>query len=202
MPAGADPARWLAELDRIKCEDPPATPRQCAEEHERRAQIYRSAQVLAPKSSALAEELTQEIRREDEQAKLFRQIAEQPQPYKFARQYEILLLWENAGGDLKYNTPRKRKDEARWPDREGPVISYYRAAARRVFGETPTAERAKHVVRHYRRFQRGAAVLSGAGTFTIKDELVWLIPPKATLAETAKMLQLATAKLTTFPYKP
>jgi hypothetical protein len=169
------------ELERIACDD--TTPTERAKVCEERARLSRHALGRFETGSTLAEELARQIRRDDEQAKIFRQVAKQRQPRKFLRQYEILSLWESVGGHLGVSTPRKPELTARWPDPEGPVIAYFQIAAKAVFGKSPSASQAKQVLRRYRHLKFGAAMLSATGAMSIDvlqfDEHGKLIDPEA-----------------------
>ena len=152
------------ELERIACDD--TTPTERAKECEERARRSRHLGLIET-GSTLAEELARQIRRDDEQARIFREVAKQRQPRKFLRQYEMLSLWESVGGHLGVSTPRKRELTARWPDPEGPVIAYFQAASKAVFGKSPSASQTKQVLRRYRHLKFGAAMLSATGTMSI-----------------------------------
>ena len=169
------------ELERIARDD--TTPTERAKECEERARRSRQTLGLTVSGSALAEALDRQIRRDDEQAKIFRQVAKQRQPRKFLRQYEILSLWESVGGHLGVSTPRKPKLTANWPDPEGPVIAYFQAASKAVFGKSPSASQTKQVLRRYRHLKFGAATLSATGAMSIDvlqfDEHGNLIDPGA-----------------------
>ena len=149
---------------------------QRAIECEERARRSGHTLGLIDKGSALAEELARQIRRDDEQAKIFRQVAKQRQPRKFLRQYEILSLWESVGGHLGVSPPRKPELTARWPDPEGPVIAYFQAASKAVFGKPPSASQAKQVLRRYRHLKFGAATLSATGAMSVD---AFIIPAAA-----------------------
>jgi hypothetical protein len=174
LPGNIDGTPVRIELERIARDD--TTPMQRAKECEERARRSGHTLGLIDKGSALAEELARQIRRDDEQAKIFRQVAKQRQPRKFLRQYEILSLWESVGGHLGVSPPRKPELTARWPDPEGPVIAYFQAASKAVFGKPPSASQAKQVLRRYRHLKFGAATLSATGAMSVD---AFIIPAAA-----------------------
>jgi hypothetical protein len=163
LPENIDATPVRIELERIARDD--TTPTARAKECEERARRSRHTLELIGSGSGLAEELARQIHRDDEQAKIFRQVAKQRQPHKFLRQYEILSLWESVGGHLGVSTPRK--PELRWPDPEGPVIAYFQAASKAVFGKSPSASQAKQVLRRYRHLKFAGATLSATGAMSI-----------------------------------
>ena len=181
LPENIDGAPVRIELERIACDD--RTPTERTKECEERARRSRHTLGLIVSGSVLAEELARQIGRDDEQARIFRQVAKQRQPRIFLRQYEILSLWESIGGHLGVSTPRKRELTARWPDPEGPVIAYFQAASKAVFGKPLSASQAKQVLRRYRHLKFGAAMLSATGIMSIDvlqfDEHGKLIDPEA-----------------------
>ena len=165
LPENIDATPVRIELERIARDD--TTPTERAKECEERARRSRHALGLTEAGSTLAEELARQIGRADEQARIFRDVAKQRQPRKFLRQYEMLSLWESVGGHLGVSTPRKPELTARWPDPEGPVIAYFQAAAKAVFGKSPSASQAKQVLRRYRHLKFGAATLSATCAMSI-----------------------------------
>jgi hypothetical protein len=182
LPTGANLLHVRTALERIKADR--STPLQLAKECEKRVRQNRRSLGLTEEGSTLAEQLKQQIKHDNEQTELFKQIAKQRQPRIFLRQYEILSLWENVGGYLPVSTPRKRKTEAHWPDPEGPVIVYLQAAYKMVFGKPLSARQAKDVVRRYRQLKFGAATMAGAGVFAIDDDKVGILMPDGTLTKT------------------
>ena len=174
LPENSDAVRTRAELERIACDD--RTPMARAKECEERARRNRASLQVTEKGSALAEQLTQQIRLDDEQARIFRQVAQQREPRKLLRQYEILALWENSGGSLRISTPRKSQSDVAWPDPYGPVIDYFRAAAEAIFGKAPSASQIKDILRRYRHLKFGAATFGGVMGGHIDDSKVFIIP--------------------------
>jgi hypothetical protein len=140
--------------------------------------MNRQALALMDEGSALAEQLQQQVSLDDEEARIFREIARQRRPHRLLRQYEILKLWEDSGGETGYSTPRKPEEQATWPDSTGPVIAYFQAAANVVFGKAPSASQTKSIVIRYRHLRFAAVSWGGKMGGYIDDAKVFIIPAK------------------------
>jgi hypothetical protein len=167
LPKNCDATHVRTELERIACDDRPPMAR--AKECEERAHRNRYSLQLIERGSALAEALAQQIRLDDEQARVFREIAQQRLPRKFLRQYGILEFWEISGGSLKISTPEKAQPY-------GPVIDYFRAAAAAIFGESLSISQTKKIVSRYRHLKFATASWGGAMGGYIDDSKVFVIP--------------------------
>jgi hypothetical protein len=110
----------------------------------------------------------------EKQIALYRQISKARRP-AFRRHCTLLWLWEAIGGDLGIsNPPRKLRDEATWPLPTGPVIAYFQAAAKAVFGETPGAWQIRDIVRDFQRLHL-AARLSTEGNLSVDDSKIFIL---------------------------
>jgi hypothetical protein len=93
------------------------------------------------------------------------------QPRKFRRHCEILLLWLGRGrGDPLITN---RTDE--------PVVRYFRAATKVVFGKAVSASTAKTNIIEFRHLNFSAASLRGEGTLLIDDSKVFVISADGTV---------------------
>ena len=124
-------------------------------------------------NEALLEQLGQHGDAAKKQAATYHQIGKVRRPH-FLRQCELLWLWEKVGGDLKIDTPRKPSDEATFPPPIGPVIPYFQAAGKTVFGKSLSAWQIKAIVRYYRR-RFIAAQLSGEGGMPLDESQIFIL---------------------------
>ena len=117
-------------------------------------------------------ELIEELGRRRDAAKKQAVVYRRIKRPRFLRQCEILWLWQKVGGDLGIATPRKRRDEVRSPSPNGPVIPYFRAVAKAIFGKTPTPRQIKDIVSDYRHLNFSAGELAGASKLVADAEII------------------------------
>lgn len=120
------------------------------------------------------EELTRRGAIAKKRATTYRSAGKVDRPH-FLRQCALLWLWETNGGDLGISTPRQSRDEATRPDPHGPVIDYFQAAAKVVFGDAPTPGRIKEIVRDYRHLNFSASRISSKSDVAVDDSKVSLL---------------------------
>jgi hypothetical protein len=149
----ADKADFWNKLEQIKRAE---TPReklaaQCEEQARQLDELARA--LLGGQNTEQMKQLSDNLRK---LATTFHQVGKLAGRQSL-RQCQLLLLWETVHGELGVSTPRKRKHErlkegerARRPP-HAPVIKYFQAAAKAVFGKTPGPDQIKSIVRNYRR---------------------------------------------------
>ena len=93
-------------------------------------------------------------------------------PRLFSLQCGILWAYESAGGDCGISTPRKRNDEAHWPEPTGEIIVFFEAASKALLGKCPRPDRIKHIVSVYRHLNFSAATLAGGGGLRVEAEIL------------------------------
>jgi hypothetical protein len=167
LPGGADQDMWLAELERIRRDKlPPEEYVQIFEERARQSdRLIRESPLTGDKIA----ELEQDARWCREQAKYYARLIYQPR--KFRRQCEILLLWMLRGGGDPPITERT----------DAPVVRYFQAATKVVFGNAVSAGRAKTIFIKFRHLNFSAALLRAEGALSIDDSKVFLISADGTL---------------------
>jgi hypothetical protein len=150
LPVAADRAYVRNKLEQIARDD--STPKQRALQQE---EIVRSCSVLVrdlliANPDEVQTELVAQLTRRSDAAKnlaaFFRQI-ERP---LLLRQFEILRLWQNVGGNLGYTTQRKRQGMRTSPPPRGDVISFFQAAWEITNGQTLSAKRVRDIVIVYK----------------------------------------------------
>jgi hypothetical protein len=167
LPAGADRDMWLSELDRIRRDQLP--PEKYVEIFEERAKQSERLIQESPITADRIAELEQDARRCREQAEHHARLIGQPR--RFRRHCEILLLWMLRGGGDPLIT--NRTDE--------PVVRYFQAATKFVFGEAVSASTAKTNILKFRHLNFSAASLRGEGAMSIDDSKVFVISADGTV---------------------
>lgn len=151
LPRGTDRTHVRNQLELIAHDR--STFKQRADEQE---EIARACDTLIrlPPREAQPEFVAELVRLRDaakNQAAFYRR---QKSPRLF-RQWEILRLWQEIGGDLRYKTAsRKPRGAATWPEPQGAVISFFGAAWKAVAGETLSAKTIRDIVVVYRKGMR------------------------------------------------
>jgi hypothetical protein len=185
LPAGANRANIRDRLEQIA--QAKSSPKQLTVQCEKivwlcdnlaRALLKMAAEIdldgLSSDETALSEQLTRRGDDARKQAATYRQIGKVERPH-FLRQCELLWLSETIGGDLSITTPHKPRDEATWPSPRGPVIDYFQAAAKAVFGKTPTPGQIKVIVSDYRHLNFSAAQLSSGADLRIGESGIFIL---------------------------
>jgi hypothetical protein len=152
LPPGIDSARVRNELNRVLCLRAGLPPEQQRLLRRLQRDLDQAGALIGPGALDLKRVCAEALRR----------------PRLFSLQCGILWAFDSAGGDCGVVTPYKGKDEAHWPKPTGPVISYYRAASRAVFGKDLSAERVKVLVNLYQHLRFSAASLTAAGAVTAR----------------------------------
>jgi hypothetical protein len=150
LPSGIDRARLRGELDRALHLQEDLPPEQQRQLRRLERELDRT---LTLKGDGIGSQVV-ELRRAC--------VTALRRPQRFSLQCRILWAYESAGGDCGISTPRKHKDEARWPEPTGDVVRYFQAAAKVAFGKSPSAERIKDIVSLYRHLNFSAASFAGS----------------------------------------
>jgi hypothetical protein len=93
----------------------------------------------------------------------YRQVGKIDRP-RYVLYWELLYLWETIGGDLKITTPCRTKiwlashDTTKWPPPRGPVIAYFQAVRKAIFGRALSGWQIKEIVQEYKRLHFSAAM--------------------------------------------
>jgi hypothetical protein len=175
----ADRADFWNKLEEIKRAETP--PEKLAAQCEEKARHLDELSRALPGGQAI-EQMKQLCDALRKMAATYYQISKLAEPH-FLRQCQLLLLWETVGGGLGISTPRKRKyerlkegEKARQPP-HAPVIKYFQAAAKAVFGETPGPDQIKKIRDNYRRnfspairAAYNASLLCTALGFSVNDD--------------------------------
>jgi hypothetical protein len=158
--APADKVDFWNKLEQIKRAAMP--PKKLAAQCEEMAR--RLLYDAPPLPAAIIEQINQTGDVLKKRAAIYHQISKAGGP-RFLRGFQLLWWWETVGGELGVSTPpRLKAGEASWQPPHAPVIAYFQAAAKAVFGETPGPEQIKKVVVHYRRdFSPGIRAAFNAG---------------------------------------
>jgi len=167
--AGADQETWLAELDRIRRDKLP--PQKYIEIFEERARQSERLIRESPLTADKIAELEQDARWCREQVTHYGRLIGQPP--KFRRQCEILLLWIRRGGGEPPITDRTNE----------PVVRYFQAATKLVFGKAASAPRAKTVFRKFRHLNFSFFHAAGAGGFFVDPSKVFVISADGTVRQ-------------------
>jgi hypothetical protein len=150
LPSGIDRTRLRSELDRALHLQEDLPPEQQRQLQRLERELDRTLTMKVDGIGSQAVELRRAC------------VVALRRPQRFSLQYRILWAYESAGGDCRISTPRRHKDEARWPEPMGDVVRYFQAAAKVAFGKSPGAERIKDIVSLYRHLNFNAASLAGA----------------------------------------
>jgi hypothetical protein len=170
LPAAADWAIFRNRLEQI--EQAKASPEQLAVQQEAIASQCDNLRALLEtqpnqQQVAFLEELTRHRDDARKQAAMYRRAGKVKRPH-FVRQCELLWLWEGAGGDLGYSTPRKGPPK-------GPVIRYFQAASKAVFGKAPKPDQIKKIVIEYQHLNFSAARISSESGVLIDDSKISIL---------------------------